>query len=224
MNLERLIRKLRGTSQPLYRSGWGGGGEEAFVAINSTEELISYTKAKKDKRIKKKPVEVFNEILSEEPKIDLDDLDEKISLVKRRAGILKEYLGSSRIEDELAAIAFLVARKKYKKYADLFKWAVTTQPKINDLCGKYRLRLVDFQGYYKNVPMEGVEELEKFRLAWQKVRRDAPVLKLIIDEGGKEQKKDPILLAGSPFGRWFYVLGAWDKEVLVVDDLIYHGK
>lgn len=27
-----------------------------------------------------------------------------------------------------------------------------------------------------------------------------------MDQGGKEQKKDPILLAKSPFGRWYYIL------------------
>ena len=47
---------------------------------------------------------------------------------------------------------------------------------------------------------------------------------LIIDDGGKETRKDPILLAKSPFGNWFYVLGAWDKEVQYIDDLIYYNK
>jgi hypothetical protein len=72
--------------------------------------------------------------------------------------------------------------------------------------------------------MEAIDELEKFINSYNKVSNITPVLTLIIDEGGKEDKKDPILLAGSPFGKWYYLLGAWDKEVEFVDDLIYHGK
>jgi hypothetical protein len=72
--------------------------------------------------------------------------------------------------------------------------------------------------------MEGIEELEKYAKTYAKVRDDEPCVGLIIDDGGKEQKKDPILIAGSPFGNWFYILGAWDKEVEYIDDLVYHGK
>ena len=85
--------------------------------------------------------------------------------------------------------------------------------------------------------MEAIDELEKFMKEYEKVSPGTkPVLKLIIDDipekapDGKvkgdsiERKKDPILLASSPFGRFFYILGAWDKEVEIVDDLIYHGK
>jgi len=63
------------------------------------------------------------------------------------------------------------------------------------------------------------------------------LVRLIIDESpdrdekgevksevSRERKKDPILLASSPFGKWFYILGAWDKEVEIVDDLVYHNK
>ena len=32
-------------------------------------------------------------------------------------------------------------------------------------------------------------------------------------------KRDPILLATSPFGFFFYILGAWDKEMLLLSEL-----
>jgi len=191
--------------------------EVAYISTSSSE-----TK-KEDLRIEKKPVEVFKEILSEEPKLDLGSLDKKIQLVEKRISVLKDLLGQD-IGDDIEALNFLKARQKLLKTKTEFKWATTNFKMIDDLTKKYKLRMVDFQSYAKNVPMEAVDELEKFLKQYKKVRDDNPILKLIIDEGGKETKKDPILLASSPFGKWFYVLGAWDKEVEVVDDLIYHSK
>jgi len=82
-----------------------------------------------------------------------------------------------------------------------------------------------FSGYYKNVPNEALEQLEAYQKMWKKYRgEDTPEVGLVCDEGGKEQKKDPILYASSPFGNWYYVLGAWDKEVEYVDEIIYGGK
>ncbi len=71
---------------------------------------------------------------------------------------------------------------------------------------------------------EALEEVDKYIKVCEKVRDDKPVFRLIIDDKGKEMKKDPILLALSPFGKWYHFLGAWDEEVKYVDDIIYNGK
>jgi hypothetical protein len=72
--------------------------------------------------------------------------------------------------------------------------------------------------------MEAIDEIEKFIAACKKVTDAESEFRLIIDDGGTETKKDPIMYASSPFGKWFYVIGAWDKEIMYVDDIIYHGK
>ncbi len=223
-----LIKKLRGNknNKRLYRSGWNLTEDRSEpMSAYLVEETSGSSKRSnsEDKRIAKKPVEVFKEILSEEPKVNLNNLDQQIALVKRRMNFLIDELGMQ-ASDEKEALKFLEARKELVKNKTLFGWAVTTFSKIEELCKKYKVRLVDFQSFYKCVPMEAIDELEKFIDAYRKVSKDEPILKLIIDEGGKETKKDPILLASSPFGKWFFVLGAWDKEVEIVDDLIYNGK
>lgn len=224
--IKDLIKKLRGNknNKYLYRSGWSLDSQQNDSPAIFVEEAGTSTKNKKeDTRITKKPVEVFKEILSEEPKINLANLDQQIALVKRRMNFLIDELGMG-ASDEKEALKFLEARKEYIKNKILFNWSVTSFSKIEELCKKYKVRVADFQSYYKCVPMEAIDELEKFIDAYKKVRKDEPMLKLIIDDGGKETKKDPILLASSPFGKWFFVLGAWDKEVEIVDDLIYNGK
>ena len=233
--------------QYLYRSGWDLDSREHQYG-NSVNELVTFTNSsgrltaigsdstgnapdrqKMDERIAKKPVDVYREIIPESPAMNLVNLDGQIKLVERRMKMFTE-LGTNS-SDEYEALGFLRARKAGLKIKTNFHWAVTTLPMIEQLIKKYKLSMVDFGSYAKNVPMEAVDELENFLAEYTKVRDDKPVLRLIIDDapapGQKsslERKKDPILLASSPFGRFYYILGAWDKEVQVVDDLVYHGK
>lgn len=175
-----------------------------------------------DNREVKKPVEVVSQILVEQPVMDLDDLDKKIKVVSRRIRVLAEQ--SVATGDDQRALEFLKARKAYRKYGHLFKWSVTTQEKINELLQKYKLMQVNLSSYARNIPNEALDEIEQFASAYEYILTTPPEFQLICDFGGPEQKKDPILLARSPFGNWWYVLGAWDKEVEYVDDLIYKGK
>ena len=188
-----------------------------------------------DMRLEKKPVEVWQELNGEEPKMNLANLDGQIKMVKRRQKVLRELGSNSSDEDE--ALEFLSARKKGLKAKTDFGWAITTLGQVSELVQKYKLAYVNFESYAKTIPMEAIDELEKFMKEYEKVSPGTkPVLKLIIDDipektpDGKvkgdsiERKKDPILLASSPFGLFFYILGAWDKEVEIVDDLVYHGK
>ena len=166
---------------------------------------------------------MFKEIIAEKPKIDLRGIAKQIQVVKKRRDFMQDDM-DVQTPDEDEALEYLKARKLYHRVGDKFSWEVTTDTKISELTRKYKLKVVDFASYCKNVPNEAVEELEKFMKAYNKVSKRKPYLRLIIDDGGKETKKDPILLAKSPFGRWYYILGAWDKEVQYVDALIYHGK
>jgi hypothetical protein len=183
-------------------------------------------KAPKDPRIEKKPIEVFQEIFTKQPIVDLIDLDKKIGIVKKRIEVLQDYGGINPGQDERRALMYLKNRKNFKKTQKSFSWPTTNNEMVGNLCGKYKLRMAGLQGYYKCVPAEGVEEIKKFGEAFEGATSEEqePQFHLIIDDGGKETRKDPILLAESPFGDWYYVLGAWDKEVEVVDEIIYQGK
>lgn len=227
--IKSLVNKLRGDKKNkyFYRSGWELPGSSFYVSGGGVvvgESLSPSTSAEKkeDTRIVKKPIEVYNEIVSQTPDMNLAGIDAKIKLVEKRIRVMKEVGGN--LTDEHEALEFLKARKRYLKHKGNFNWAITNLQTIETLVKKYRLRYVDFELFSRNVPSEAIDELEKFGDAYGLVRDDKPVLKLIIDDGGKETKKDPILLASSPFGKWFYILGAWDKEVEIIDDLVYHSK
>lgn len=233
--------------QPVYWSGHRFASRWDLSSHNNTfNNLVAYTSngviqaigseattaqqdQKMDERIEKKPVEVFLELTAETPVLNMADLDGQIKMVQRRFDVLKDL--SANTQDEEEALGFLKARKASQKNKPNFVWPVTTFPMVEALLKKYKLGMVNFESYSRNVPMEAIDELEHFIREYEKVTDEKPVLKLIIDETpapketvSRERKKDPILLASSPFGRYFYVLGAWDKEVQIVDDLIYNGK
>ena len=242
--IRNLIKKLRKKAKPLYRSGWGladnssnnlqinvpntaqwGTFQDNSIVISSGETTVDGVgggTAVADTRVLKKPVEVVKELVSETPKMDMVDIGRQIKIVKRSIKILQEqYINPV---DELEALTYLEARKSFKRYGKMFNWSVTNQELVDKLCKDYKIQLVSFNNFYKTVPNEALDELEKFNDAWEYVSEEKPDFKLITDQGGPEDVKDPILLAKSPFGRWYYILGAWDKEVEIVDDLIYKGK
>jgi len=245
--LKELIKRMRKKSRVSYLSGAAMGSGEYHdtelpqqISFNQPTQWTTFdnatnavttgsvavgtykTEAKKDERIEVKPVEVVKEIVTETPSMMLDGLDKQIKIVKKRIRILMEQDIKPRDEEE--ALGYLKARTYYKKRQKLFPWSITTNEKINELCKKYKLRKVGFNAYYKTVPTEALDELEKYVSACKKVRSGAPDISLIIDDGGKETRRDPIMLASAPFGRWFYVIGAWDKEIEVVGELIYNAK
>ena len=224
MKFRKILNMLR-NSKNLFKNMWNEGpARNITFSDNITWEGSTGSKSEEDKRIVKKPVEIFEQIIGEEPKINLENLDGQIKLVKERMKVLEQHTRGVDLKHEKIAIDYLKARKKYEKYKDLFKWAITNKDMIDKLCKKYKVKKVDFNLYYRNIPKEGVDEIKKFGEALQNVSNNDPTFELIIDDGGKEQKKDPILLATSPFGNWYYILGAWDKEVEIVDKLIYGGK
>lgn len=229
--LKKWIKGLRKGAAKGYTSNYNVQMDSVVPTFNQENTLVEWRsdglveqKVPKDERIEKKPVDVFKEILMEEPKMNLVDLDKQIKMVQRRKEVLEDHLGQNDHSQETEVLGYLRARKFLSKFGKEFKWPATDQKLIETLCSKYKVMKVSMGAYYRNLPMEAIDELEKFSEAFSKVSKAKPLFELIVDSGGKEQKKDPILLARSPFGRWYYVLGAWDKEVEIVDDLIYNGK
>lgn len=224
MNFRKILNLLR-NSKNLFKNMWNEGPQRTIsINTSSSWEYTGDSSKKKDKRVTKKPVEIYEQIISKKPVINLNNLDGQIKLVKERMKVLTQHTRGVDLKHEKIAINYLKARKKYLKYKDEFKWAITNQDMIDKLCKKYKVKKVSFNAYYRNIPKEGVDEIKKFGEAFQNVSNNDPVFELIIDDNGKETRKDPILLALSPFGNWYYILGAWDKEVEIVDDLIYKRK
>ena len=209
--IRRIIRKLKKKSRHGFISG--DASISGRITIGGNQPL--------DTRIEKKPIEVVDEIVAEIPRIDLTNLSEQLRMVKKR----KRYLQNIGMptNDEDMAILYLQARKKFRKYDEKLTWTVTTNKQIKKLCEKYKLVKVSLRGYVRCIPTEALEELEKFLDVYEKITDAEPNIELIIDDGGEETRKDPIMLVESPVGAWWYIIGAWDKEVEYMDELVYNG-
>jgi hypothetical protein len=175
-----------------------------------------------DDKIAAKPKDVVNELFcrTEDFQIDLTNLKAKIKAVRKRRDFMKDDLQLG-VADEEQALFWLENRLRYVKLKKVFNWQITLQSNIDALCKKYKVRVAGMSSYKRCVPAEAIEEMEKFIKLYRKVTKskEKPSIDLIVDVGGPEEKKDPIVLAKSPLGNYFYVLGAWDKEVAVMDEL-----
>src|SRR3990167_7971565 len=182
---------------------------------------VQVKEKKEDTRVPFRPIDVWESLISEPPNLDCTKLDKKISIIKHRIKVLGENT-REHLTDEYEVLAYLEARKKYQKYIKDFEWPVTTQILIDALCLKYQVKVVPLDQFYTLLPEEGIEELSEYRNLCNKIRKDKPEIRLIIPDKKEEKiekrKRDPILLASSPFGRWDFILVAWDKEVAIVDD------
>jgi len=199
--------------------------ENSFVSYDSDYIGVKEKEPKTDTRIEKKPIEIFEELYSEIPSFNYDEkiLKDQIKLVGERIRVLSKHTRGN-LNDERKTIQYLKARLLFKKYGHLFIWKTTNETMIQKLVSTYKVQKVNFESYIKVVPNDALNDMEKFAEAYYNVvdiKNAKPIFELIVDYQGKEHRRDPILLAQSPFGRWYYVLGAWDKEVEIVEEIIY---
>lgn len=184
---------------------------------------------------------MFKEIKTQPLDVSFDDLPAKISAVEARIEILREHLSDDHLGDEHRTLFYLRNRLKYlsTRKRNPLNWAMTTQDAIDDLCKTYKLKVVPLKQYYTLVPEEGVKEMDRYTRAYKAITGDVPIFNLVIkdvppnepkkgDPAAKPQQRkkdrDPILFANSPLGNHLFVIGAWDDEVEIVDEIIYHGK
>lgn len=188
-------------------------GGAAVVALDSDLQ-------KKEARVYK-PIEVFGELERVPTKIDLEKLDDKILVLnmKRKFIVNNVYAKKEMIDMVLR----LENRRKYNEYKSFYeKFDTTTTEKVNALIGKYKLVLRTSDLFVSNFPDEAIKIMDEFIETTKKLCGKNPIFYVIAEEENfKEQykKKDPILLAQSPFGIYWYILGAWDKEMMLLEEL-----
>lgn len=221
----KWIKDRRKNSKKLWR---GGDIAEMREPNAPTQSPVAWDTSNKgentDKRIEAKPKDVVEEVLckTDEVKLDFSNLKEKIKAVEKRRDFMKKDLQIP-TGDEDQALGYLQARLILSKHKDakiLFPWNITTGEKINELCKKYKVTVAELSSYKRCVPQEALDVMEKYLKAHRIVSNKEPLIQLIVDVGGQEQKKDPIVYATSPFGNYYYVLGAWDKEIEILDELM----
>ena len=188
----------------------------------SSTEAIG-TSPKKDERKEANPKDVLDELERVPNPIDLDptSLAAKIELMERKINLgidqryTKEYMQG--------ILDCLKNRKRYNEFKEFYeRFQYTTQQKIENLLLKYKLCMKESTLFVPTFPDDATTAMEEYTAQTRKLTGKRPVFYVIAKEDDfkkKWEKHDPILLVQSPFGYFWQILGAWDEEMLLLEEL-----
>lgn len=175
---------------------------------------------KKDERIAANPLSVMQELETVPTPFTVENLDEKIETLKDKTKLLNQRYAKEQIE---GLCKRLQNRKKYRDEVEFYSgFPNTTDEKIDNLLEKYKLEIAISDLFIPTFPKEAIEIMKKYTEVTLKITGEAPVYYVIAEHKDfmkKYEKLDPILLAQSPFGFYWQILGAWDKEMLLLSEL-----
>ncbi len=222
-------------------AGQGNWGS-SFIAISevvatSNPELIDLNKkvekTQEPKKIQSRqhtPKEVYQlKMLHDQAfilKTDPAYVDQQLIDFKDKLGLIKseEYDMRRGVEEISSIIQRLENRKKYAEVKDSFdEFPYTTSSKINVLIeAQVHLKLGQIAQFLADMPKEATEAMKRYNKAVDTLCKKQAVFYIIANKKDFEKtdkRRDPILLAQSPFGHFWQILGAWDEEMLFLEDL-----
>lgn len=168
-----------------------------------------------------KPIDVFNELETIPAPVSLENLEEKITVLKMK----KDFIKSNRYakKEVIDMITRLENRRKYDEFKEFFdQFDNTTTDKINALVNKYELVLNTSDLFIPKFPKEAMDIMTSYKANVQKLCGKSPIFYVIAEKSMfnvENKRNDPILLVQSPFGIYWQILGAWDKELILLEEL-----
>ena len=176
------------------------------------------------------PKEVYNlKMLHDqtfELNTDIEYVDKQVEDLKEKLNLLKaEEFDMQRGVDQISSILIRMEnRKKYSEFKEFFEeFPYTTTSKIQELVKAHDyLKLGEVAQFLADMPAEAVKIMKDYNSQTEKMCGKKAVFYIIADKKDfekTEKRRDPILLAQSPFGHFWQMLGAWDKEMLLIEEL-----
>lgn len=159
-------------------------------------------------------------------KTDPKYVDEQLQSFKDKLALIKtaEYDMTRGVQEIASIISRLENRKKYQEFQKFYdEFPYTTTPKISEVTSKHshlRLGLVD--QFLADMPKEATDAMKEYTKQTEKLCALKPMFYIIANKKDFEKsqkRRDPILLAQSPFAHVWQILGAWDEEMLLLDEL-----
>lgn len=127
-------------------------------------------------------------------------------------------------QEMLSMIERLENRRSYEQFEPSFsQWPYTTSEAISAVLNQHQnLTASNIKTLVPDLPSDAVKQIKKYEELLEKLCGKKGVFYLIEERKKKEdvvRRRDPILLAQSPFGFFWQILGAWDKEVVFLEEL-----
>jgi hypothetical protein len=157
--------------------------------------------------------------------MDTKYIDEQVAEFKSKLGFMKKPDSDYNAKNEITSIVMRMEnRKKYASVrAVLEKYPYTTNKRIDNVMKKHDyLKMCEIAQFVAEMPKEATETMKIYNEACMKMCDKKAVFYIIADKKDFKRtssRRDPILLAQSPIGHFWQILGAWDKEMLFLEDL-----
>jgi hypothetical protein len=198
----------------------GAGGTFVFDGFGAGTSNGEEKKKNKEIKIAITPKEALKELEVVPTTFSLANLDDKISVLKDKEKLIKQHYANREVK---ALLERLENRKKYKDYESFFnKFDNTTQEKVDALLKKTGLVMKESDIFIPEFPDDAIKVMKDYTETVEKLCGKKPVFYVIAETKDFKtayEKRDPILLAQSPFGFYYQILGAWDEEMLLLSEL-----
>lgn len=201
------------------------GGGAVAVPI---QDVKSSKKVKEEIRLTPKGVYELKMLNEKSFKLNVDPkyVDEQITSFKDKLGLIKaeEYDMRHGVNEIASVLLRLENRKKYKDVAAFFdEFPYTTTTKIDKvLKDNGYLKIGQVAQFLADMPKEAVSAMNDYNKHTKQICSKQAVFYIVADKKDFQKtssRRDPILLAQSPFGHFWQILGAWDKEMLLLENL-----
>jgi hypothetical protein len=206
-----------------FRNYQSGNTSISTFAISNVSGSISGSEESKPQEIGKiavKPIDILEELETIPTPWDLANLDDKITILKYKSDLITQYYSKREVD---GLIERLENRKKWSEFRDYFEsFKNTTDEKIEKIMEKYDLVMKESDLFIPEFPDVAIKTMMEYTEQMEKLCGKKPVFYVIAepDKFRKAyEKRDPILLVQSPFGFYWQILGAWDKEMLLLSEL-----
>jgi len=171
-------------------------------------------------KIQIKPIDILNELEVTPNILSLQNINDKIEILKIKESIITQKYAKREIS---GLIERLENRKKYNDFKEFFcQFQNTTEEAIAKITEKYTLVMKDADLFVPEFPIDAVNIMQKYSEKTKEVcGKNVEFYVIATSDSFKDVsgKRDPILLAQSPFGFFYQILGAWDKEMLYLPEL-----
>jgi hypothetical protein len=204
-----------------YQSQYTGVTMNSFITTDGFQtNLDSGESDSTSSKIAVKPKDVLEELETIPTPWTLSNLEDKIEVLKYKRELITQSYSKREVE---GLIERLENRKKWGKFKNFFQeFQNTTDEKIDDLLAKYDLVMKTSDLFVPEFPDDAIAVMKKYTDNMMKLCKKKPVF-YVIAEPDKFKKayerRDPILLVQSPFGFYWQILGAWDKEMILLSEL-----
>jgi hypothetical protein len=201
-----------------YQSQYTGVSINSFISVGGADEDSNSNSS--NKKIAVKPKDVLSELETIPTPWTLSNLEDKIEVLKYKADLITQHYSKREVK---ALIERLENRKKWDKFKNFFQeFQNTTDEKIDDLLEKYDLVMENSDLFIPEFPDDAIAVMKKYTNNMKKLCKKKPVFYVIAEPDKFKkayEKRDPILLVQSPFGFYWQILGAWDKEMILLSEL-----